>query len=129
MDSDEPSPLRPKGAPEPVTRTRRWVIRVGVAVVAIVSFFGITAVTGFPGPGPLRRYPRRDLERLSDKINEHGERWACDATDPPTARVDPIRGRVVIDWHGHAPASRFAPEDQEMIEPDQQMVSLQCALS
>jgi hypothetical protein len=118
----------------PVLRTARSrasrIVRVLVtAVVVAVLGFGITLFTGFPGPGPARRFPIHDLRRLADEINQDGSRWACNREDAPTAAVDLLRSRVVIDWHGHAAASTFAAEDQAMIDDEPHYSTLACAVS
>ncbi len=82
-----------------VTKTVATGLLVGFVVV--VAFLAITAQTGFPGPGPLRRYKISDLDTLANKINKVGFVSLYSKTDDPAdvrnpARVDWLRDRVVV---------------------------------
>ncbi len=88
-------------------RARPWVIGGLVALGAIVAFVAVTAVTGLPGPGPLRRYPASELDAMVELIHaEAGEIrtpddcWRLlDHSDGPLrdiAKVDHLRSRVVV---------------------------------
>lgn len=86
---------------------RRWLVAGAVALAAVVAFLAVTALTGLPAPGPLRRHPYADLAALRDRVNdEAGEIRTPDdcwrdlyGNDGPLrsiADVDLIRSRVVV---------------------------------
>ena len=91
------------------TRRRRLAaIAVGVVVV-LAGFLAVTAFTGLPGPGPLRRYRASQLEELVDAIHaDAGDTRTPDdcwqELEPdfpsgdrrPVASVDWVRSRVVV---------------------------------
>ncbi len=114
----DPRRHRPKGD------LRRRVLRAaGVAVAAVlvvVGFVIVTGYTGFPAPGPLRRYPNSDLQELADRINalpcetvaggvEPGNRW----TLKPLASVDHLRSRVHLRTQYRV---LVPPEDVDLID-------------
>jgi hypothetical protein len=78
--------------PDPPTHHARRLLRAtAILVVAVGGFLGITAVTGFPGPGPVRRYPYSDLEALADQINAlHCDQSTAGSPGAPTPRPRPI---------------------------------------
>ncbi len=96
----------------PTGRRRRG--RVGgclAALAALAAFLGATAVTGLPGPGPLRRYPLAELNTMVELLHaEAGEIRTPDdcwrlLDDTPgssegplrdIAKVDHLRSRVVV---------------------------------
>jgi hypothetical protein len=61
-----------------------------------LAFIASTFVVGFPGPGPTRRYPLRDLEALAEKTNQ-----IC-GTRNGRAEVDLLSSRV--NYFGGVPA-------------------------
>ena len=83
---------------------------LAAVVAAAVLFVAVTAFTGFPAPGPLRRYPASDLQDLVAAIHAEAgpERtpddcWkrvsdqnAPDGPERPIAAVDYVRSRVVV---------------------------------
>jgi hypothetical protein len=94
-----------------VLRTRRRrIAAIAVGVVAAVAvFLVVTAFTGLPAPGPLRRYRASQLEELVDAVHEDAGRlrtpddcWQTlerdyPSGDPrPIATVDWVRSRVVV---------------------------------
>ena len=50
-------------------RQRRAVVTAIVGALLLATFVLVTGQVGFPGPGPLRRYPTRELQALADQIN------------------------------------------------------------
>lgn len=95
-DASEPgggSPPRSRG---------RWVVTSLVVVTGLVLVFGlVTSVTGFPGPGALRRYRSAELAALERKINASvaaGASRACGAARGPLvhASVNPLTSRVEV---------------------------------
>ena len=83
-------------------RILRIVIAVGLALaVSVAAFVAVTADTGFPGPGPLRRYRTIDLEALARKIDQNWEAVPGSSLMPGTkvtnlATVEGLRSRVVV---------------------------------
>ena len=73
----------------------RVVTAVLVLALVVLVFLFTTPRTGFPGPGPLRRFREDDLRDLSERINRDGV-GGCDTATEPLARVDWLLGRVVI---------------------------------
>ena len=51
------------------TRRRRLTAIAAGVVVAVASFLVLTAYTGLPGPGPLRRYKASQLEEMVDAVH------------------------------------------------------------
>ena len=102
--------------PTPPRRTaRRVVAAIAVAVGVVVTFFGVTTFTGFPGPGPLRRYPASDLNRVADRIN------AADGvgSHARSATVDLLRSQVEL--HGgtiQCSGIALSPTEREMVDDD-----------
>lgn len=88
----------------------RWrKVRTVAAIVlaAVVVFLAVTAVTGLPAPGALRRHPYRELRALADRVNADAGpirtpddcwRTLYDAEGPlrEIAAVDHVRSRVVV---------------------------------
>lgn len=91
------------------TRRRRLAaLAVGV-IVALALFVFVTAFTGLPAPGPLRRYKSSQLEQLVDAVHTDAGRlrtpddcWQTlqpdfPSGDPrPIATIDWVRSRVVV---------------------------------
>jgi hypothetical protein len=94
-----------------VLRTRRRRLAAlavgGLALVAL--FLVLTAFTGLPGPGPLRRYRASQLSEMVDAVHSTAgplrtpdDCWRTLEPDFPTgdpgpvATVDWLRSRVVI---------------------------------
>ena len=89
---------------------RRRILAVAVGVVAAVVVFGVvTAFTGLPAPGPLRRYKASELHELVDAIHADAgplrtpdDCWQTLEPDFPSgdrrpiATIDWIRSRVVV---------------------------------
>ena len=89
---------------------RRRLAALATGVVALVALFlVVTAFTGLPAPGPLRRYKASALEQLVDAVHENAgplrtpdDCWQTLEPDHPTgdprpiATVDWLRSRVVI---------------------------------
>jgi hypothetical protein len=94
-----------------VLRTRRRrlaAIAVGV-LVAVAAFLVVTAFTGLPAPGPLRRYKASDLEELVDAVHSDAgplrtpeDCWQTLEPDhpigdpQPIATIDWVRSRVIV---------------------------------
>ncbi len=92
------------------TRRRRIVAATAAAVLgAVVAFLVVTAFTGLPGPGPLRRYKASQLEAMVDAVHEQAgplrtpdDCWQTiepDFTEVHTravASVDWVRSRVIV---------------------------------
>ncbi len=113
------------------TAVRTRVARVVVSLVAVVAgFAAVTAVTGFPGPGALRRYPYGDLNNLADRANaEMDFPTTCPTPSDqpaeapsrqahPPAEVDVLRSRVRVpeSFSARAAGSVIRSEDWEMFE-------------
>ena len=93
-------------------RQRKAVVWAVVVVLLAATFVLVTGQTGFPGPGPMRRYPTRQLQELVDRLNV----LDCSANDPvhpPGASVDWLRARVHLD---HPESIRVSPSDRPLIE-------------
>jgi hypothetical protein len=91
------------------TRRRRLTAIAAGVVVAVASFLVLTAYTGLPGPGPLRRYKASQLEEMVDAVHADAgdlrtpdDCWQTLRSDQPSgdrrpvATVDWVRSRVVI---------------------------------
>jgi hypothetical protein len=91
------------------TRRRRLAAIAAALVVAVAAFLGLTAFTGLPGPGPLRRYTASQLEELVDAIHADAgplrtpdDCWQTLQPDFPSgqgrpiATIDWVRSRVVV---------------------------------
>lgn len=115
------------------TRRRRLAALAGALVAVAAVFLVVTAFTGLPGPGPLRRYQASELRELADAIHadagplrtpddcwrtlEPGYLEATDRGGRPIATVDWVRSRVVVgmraDLRGRVPGNtRKAVEDR-----------------
>ena len=93
-------------------RQRRAVVSAIVLVLLVATFLLATGQTGFPGPGPLRRYPTSELQELADRFNHLG----CEGSQvwpAPEASVDWIRSRVRL---GHPEGVIPSAHDRAMIE-------------
>jgi hypothetical protein len=95
------------GASRRRTGRRRLLVAGGVALAAVVAFLAVTALTGLPAPGALRRHSYAQLAELRDRVNdEAGEIRTPDdcwrnlyGNDGPLrsiADVDLVRSRVVV---------------------------------
>jgi hypothetical protein len=94
-----------------VLRTRRRrlaAIAAGVGI-AVTAFLALTAFTGLPGPGPLRRYKASELHEMVDAIHADAgdlrtpdDCWQTLRSDYPSgdrrpvATIDWVRSRVVV---------------------------------
>jgi hypothetical protein len=113
-------------AAERITRLRKLATTTGIGllivVAIVVAFLAITTLTGFPGPGPLRRYRISDLDAVAAKINGRGSvslytksHVESDVLDP--AKVDWLLDRIVVpnglcvDAHHPLSASELAMVD------------------
>jgi len=93
-------------------RQRRAVVTAVVGALLLATFVLVTGQVGFPGPGPLRRYPTRELQALADQIN----RVDCGGSQvwpAPEASVDWVRSRVRL---GHPEAVIPSAHDRALIE-------------
>jgi hypothetical protein len=94
------------------TRRRRLVAIAGATVAAVALFLVVTAFTGLPAPGALRRYRASQLRELVDAVHADAgtlrtpdDCWRTlepgfDETDDsgarPVATIDWVRSRVVV---------------------------------
>ena len=91
------------------TRRRRLAAIAAGVVVAVGAFLVLTAFTGMPGPGPLRRYTASELREMVDAVHaEAGDLrtpddcWQTLSPDYPSgerrpvATIDWVRSRVVV---------------------------------
>jgi hypothetical protein len=92
------------------TRRRRILAAIaGAALGVVVVFLVVTAFTGLPGPGALKRYRASQLEAMVDAVHEQAgplrtpdDCWQTlqpDFTEVHTraiASVDWVRSRVVV---------------------------------
>lgn len=93
-----------------MSRLRHPIVVAAAAVVGVVALVvAVTAFTGLPGPGPLRRYRAAELRQLVDAVHEQAgvlrtpdDCWRTlepdhpSGPDRPVATVDWIRSRVVV---------------------------------
>ena len=92
-----------------MARRRRLLTVAAGGLGVVVLAMAVTAFTGLPAPGPLRRYRAEDLRALVDAV--HAEAGALRTPDdcwqllepgPPTddrrpvASIDWVRSRVVV---------------------------------
>jgi hypothetical protein len=91
------------------TRRRRLAASAAGVVVAVVAFLVLTAFTGLPGPGPLRRYKASELREMVDAVHADAgdlrtpdDCWQTLRSDYPSgerrpvATIDWVRSRVVV---------------------------------
>ncbi len=100
-------------------------LSLGIVLMVVVLFVGVTSLTGFPGPGVLRRYPASDLTALVKKLNSEPapEFSGSSPSLPPRqgaghAHVDWVRSRVVITGticFGSGPLA-LSPAEAHMVE-------------
>jgi hypothetical protein len=90
----------------------------------VIVFVGVTSLTGFPGPGVLRRYPASDLRALVKKLDSEPPPALSGASPShPSQRVghahvDWVRSRVVITGticFGDGPLA-LTPTEAHMVE-------------
>ncbi len=104
--AEEP-PDDPGGADRTGTARRRGLIGLATAVGLVVATLAVTGFTGLPGPGPVQRYPYRDLGRLAGLVNDQAgpirtpdDCWrtitGADGPQRDIAKVDYVRSRVVV---------------------------------
>jgi hypothetical protein len=93
-------------------RQRKAVMTAIVAVLLAATFVLVTGQTGFPGPGPMRRYRTAELQALADRLN-HLSCTSWYEESPANASVDWVRARVHLD---HPEKVLVAPGDRPMIE-------------
>jgi hypothetical protein len=77
----------------------RWTAVVIFVVLGGVLLFGlVTSMTGFPGPGALRRYQSAELAALERKINASVAAAAARNCGSPRVRasVNPLASRVEV---------------------------------
>ncbi len=119
-------------------RTRRRIVTVAASAAGLlVVVLVVTAFTGLPGPGPLRRYQASELTTLVDAIHADAgalrtpdDCWQTLEPEPSgelraIAAVDWVRSRVVVTMRAdnigrvHAP-TRAAVEDRvrEVVDAD-----------
>jgi len=94
-------------------RIRRTWVSVIVGALLAGSFVLVTGQTGFPGPGPLRRYPDADLGALAERINGSAACYGSFGPQEPIASVDRLRSRVHLSepqW------VVLAPQDRPMVD-------------
>lgn len=83
---------------------RTALATIGAAIAGLVV---VTSLTGLSGPGPLHRYPYRDLRALAEAIDDQAgdlrtpdDCWrTLDGASGPIreiVRVDLLRSRVVV---------------------------------
>lgn len=94
------------------TRRRRLAAIAAAVVVAVAAFLVLTAFTGLPGPGPLRRYTASQLHEMVDAVHADAgdlrtpdDCWQTLRADYPSgdrrpiATIDWVRSRVVVGMH------------------------------
>ena len=92
-------------------RRRRRVTVVVVALVTVGVVPEATGLVGLPLPGPLRRYARRDLEVVAQKVST-----GCLQGTAYQATIDPWRSRVLA--NGGVPVDAdLTPEERAMVVP------------
>jgi hypothetical protein len=91
------------------TRRRRLAAIAAAVVVAVATFLVLTAFTGLPAPGALRRYKASQLTELVDAVHDDAgplrtpdDCWQTLEPDfpsgqpRPVAAIDWLRSRVVV---------------------------------
>lgn len=114
----------------PRTRRRRLAALAGAVVGLVAVVLVVTAFTGFPGPGPLKRYKASQLEAMVDAVHTEAgplrtpdDCWQTVRPDfeevhtRAVASVDWVRSRVVVSMRADNvgrvdPRTRAAVEDR-----------------
>ena len=91
------------------------VVPALLGMLGVVSLFlAVTSYTGCPGPGPLKRHPRSELNELSDHINRSsGFKGIYPEPAPARSGVDFVRGRVWVE--GTVPCGVLLAVDLELL--------------
>jgi len=76
-------------------RRRRLLGWVGGVVAIVLLLVGVTTVTGFPGPGPLRRHSLASLNALRDELVDRP--FECAGTAPDERLREERRQRITVD--------------------------------
>jgi hypothetical protein len=102
---------------DPTARRRRSLRSAlapsGVLCVVLLFMF-VTAFTGFPGPGVLKRYSLHELNVLSDHINHSsGFIGSYPPSTPARSGVDVLRSRVWVE--GTVPCGVLLADDIGML--------------
>ena len=121
-------------------RTRILTVALIISAVPVL-FLVVTSFTGFPGPGPLRRYPLRDLQAVVDRLNDSGDqvgncpKSALSGLPPPQrASLNPISGRIE-DGVVYSASSRGDPgwrptkDELAMFDPPPTRAEVDCLAS
>jgi hypothetical protein len=86
-------------------RVRNAVSWTALVLAAVLAFFVVTIYTGFPGPGPLRRYSNTDLTATAQAVNRNDGLWMQEGPSPELpdkpATIDWLRSRVVLHGASH----------------------------
>jgi hypothetical protein len=117
--------LRTEPARATKSSGRAVLLSLGIVLLVVVLFVGVTSLTGFPGPGGLRRYPASDLTALVKKLNSEPPPELSGSSPSLRSRagaghahVDWVRSRVVITGmicFGAGPLA-LSPTEARMIE-------------
>jgi hypothetical protein len=111
-------------------RAHATVVALGAVAAASLLYVGVGWFVGMPGPGPVRRYPASELERLAAQLDHTAEPTydSCRRTVErhPVAHVDHLRSRVVLEV-GSAPPS-LDPELRAMIVPNDDQPRFQAVI-
>lgn len=108
-------PDDPHGQYGPRVPVPTWLV---VTVIVLAGLVGLSLITGFPGPGALRRYPLSDLNEVADRINNRAARngTTADAFGGEPAEVDLVTSRVRVSVTVDVCGMGFSSDDLEMIE-------------
>jgi hypothetical protein len=93
-------------------RQRRALLTTIVLLLLAATFVLVTGQTGFPGPGPMRRYPTHELQEVADRLN-HLDCATQELWPAPGASVDWVRSRVHLEHPERIVAS---PDDRARLE-------------
>ena len=114
-------------------RRRRLAALAGAVVTVAVVFVVVTAFTGFPGPGPVRRYRAAQMREMVVAIHDDAgplrtpdDCWRTleptyDGTGGrPIATIDWVRSRVVVgmraDLRGRVTSGTRAAVEERLAE-------------
>lgn len=90
-----------------------WLIGTLVVLAGIV---GLSLITGFPGPGALRRYPVSELNDVADRINRAADSAPTSPVSTRPAEVDLVTSRVRVSVTADVCSLGLSSGQLEMIE-------------
>jgi hypothetical protein len=92
-------------------------MRRAIPALVLVVLVGAGILAGVPLPGALRRYPVLELRRVAEKVNAQSGQpviGVCEGRlSPAVARIDLVRGRLVLD-HGDIVREPLSLDEQAL---------------